>query len=587
MINNKLKYYFFCISSNYYFSKIMQKTLTLFLLLISTGLLFSQSKYPKNYFINPIDIPLTLSGTFGELRSNHFHAGLDMKTQQRTGLNVYATADGYVSRISVSLWGYGNAIYITHPNGFTTVYGHLKKFSPKIEAYLKKSQYEKESFEIKLFPSPSDLIVSKGEIIALSGNSGSSGGPHLHFEIRDVQSHILNPMLFGIEIADHKNPMIQAVFAYSKNDTSHVNQSNKVVELALRRQANGDIVANKVYAYGDIGIGINAYDRLDGALNQNGLYDVEMQVNGKTTYQFTVDKFSFDESRLINSYLDYERFAKLKQRVQKCFVDHKNNDLSLYKKLVNKGFFTIKDTLDYTVTLIAKDFKGNKTELTIPFKGKKDTILVYKDVKRTPYFFRYNQENKIMDSLVHVNFPKNTFYEDFYFDYSYANGVAKLHNSTVPASNYFSIYFDVSKYSDDEIKSMYIASKSKYGKLNFVSSKHKDNYIYGSSKNLGEYTLASDTNAPKISAVNFTENQWLPKGTNLKVKIYDRDSGIKSYRGEINGKWILMQFDPKNGVLTHDFDESSPTGSAQTIKIVVTDNVNNSTTFTRTFNRKS
>ncbi len=565
----------------------MQKIVTLFLFLNLGGLLFSQSNYPKDYFIDPIDVPLVLSGTFGELRSNHFHAGLDIKTQQRTGLNVFSVADGYVSRISVSHWGYGNALYITHPNGYTTVYGHLKQFSPKIEAYVKKRQYEKESFQIKLFPGAKDLIVSKGEVVALSGNSGSSGGPHLHFEIRDVKSRILNPMLFGINIPDHKNPMIQSAFAYSKNDTSQVNQSNKLVELALRRQPNGDILANKVYAYGAIGIGINAYDRLDGALNQNGLYDVEMEVNGKKIYQLTVDKFSFDESRLINSYMDYERFAKLKQRVQKCFVDHENNNLSLYKTLVNKGFFTIKDTLDYTVILTAKDFQGNKTKLTIPFKGKKDTILITKEIKRTPYFFRFKQENKIIDSIVHVNFPKNIFYEDFYFDYSYENGVAKLHNSTVPVTNYFSIYFDISKYSDDAIKTMYIARKSKYGKLNFVSSKHKDNYIYGSSKQLGDYTLASDTDAPKISAVNFNENQWLTKSANLRVKIYDRDSGIKSYRGEINGKWILMQFDPKKGVLTYDFDTNSTTDTQQTIKIVVTDNVNNSTTFTRTFNRKS
>jgi len=565
----------------------MQKIVTLFLFLNLGGLLFSQSNYPKDYFINPIDVPLVLSGTFGELRSNHFHAGIDIKTQQRTGLNVFSVADGYISRISVSHWGYGNALYITHPNGYTTVYGHLKQFSPKIEAYVKKRQYEKESFEIKLFPGNKDLVVSKGEVVALSGNSGSSGGPHLHFEIRDVQSRILNPMLFGIDIPDHKNPMIQSAFAYSKNDTSQVNKSNKLVELALRRQPNGDILANKVYAYGDIGIGINAYDRLDGALNQNGLYDVVMEVNGKKIYQFTVDKFSFDESRLINSYMDYERYARLKQRVQKCFVDHEKNNLSLYKTLVNKGFFTIKDTLDYTVILTAKDFNGNRTKLTIPFKGKKDTILVTKEITRTPYFFRFKQENKIIDSIVHVNFPKNIFYEDFYFDYSYENGVAKLHNSTVPVSNYFSIYFDITKYSDEEIKAMYIARKSKYGKLSFVSSKHKDNYIYGSSKELGDYTLASDTDAPKISAVNFNENQWLAKNTDLRVKIYDRDSGIKSYRGEINGKWILMQFDPKKGVLTYDFDENSSTDTQQTIKIVVTDNVNNSTTFTRTFNRKS
>lgn len=565
----------------------MRKTLTLAIFLSFTAFLFSQGNYPNDYFINPLNIPLVLSGSFAELRSNHFHAGLDIKTQQRTGLNVISSADGYVSRISVSHWGYGNALYITHPNGYTTVYGHLKEFSPKIEAYVKKHQYEKESFEIKLYPTTSDLTITKGETIALSGNSGSSGGPHLHYEIRDIKSNTINPLYFGIEIPDHKSPMIQSAFTYSKNDTSQVNQSNKIVELVLRRQPNGDIIANTVYAYGEIGIGINSYDRFDGALNQNGLYDVEMQINGKKIYQFTADKLSFDESRFINSYIDYERYDNLKQRVQKCFVDYSENKLSFYKTLINKGFLNIKDTLDYNVTLITKDYSGNETKLSIPFKGKKDTILITKNIKKTPYFFRSNQENKIMDSIVHVNFPKNIFYEDFYFDFSYENGIAKLHNSTVPVHDYFSIYFDVSKYSAEELKTMYIAKKTKYGKLYYVDSKHKDNYMYCSSKELGNYTLASDNKPPKISAANFKENQWLTNNRTLKVKIFDGASGINSYRAEINGKWILMKFDPKNGLLTYDFNDNNLSGTTQVLKIVVTDNANNSTTFTSTFNRKS
>ena len=564
----------------------MSKKLILIIFLNFVGFLYSQSKYPKDYFINPMDIPLVLSGTFGELRSNHFHAGIDIKTQQREGLNIFASAEGYVSRINVSLWGYGNAIYITHPNGYTTVYGHLKKFSPKIEKYVKKHQYEKESFTIRLYPKSNELIITKGEIIALSGNSGSSGGPHLHYEIRDIKSNILNPMLFGIKIPDHKKPTIQTAFAYSKNDTSQVNKSNKLVNIALKHQPNGDLLASTVYAYGKIGIGINAYDRLDGALNHNGLYDLEIQVNGKKIFQFTLDKFSFSESRYINSYIDYERFAKLKQRVQKCFIDHPENKLSLYKTIIDEGYFTVKDSLDYKVTLLAKDFVGNQTKLIIPIKGKKDTILVYKKIKKTPYYFKANQKNSINDSLIHAYFPKNIFYEDFYFDYSYTNGVAKLHNSSVPVQNYFNISFDVSKYSHDEIKQMYIAKKNKYGKLNYLKTRFKDGQLKTSSKSLGEFTLATDNDYPKISPKNFKENQWLTKNRYLQVKIFDRGSGIKTFRGEIDGEWILMKFNPKRGTLTYDFSDKILNGTSHTLKIIVTDNVNNSTTFTSTFNRK-
>jgi murein DD-endopeptidase MepM/ murein hydrolase activator NlpD len=563
----------------------MCKRFFLIAFLILSGLINSQEKYPEDYFINPLKIPLVLSGTFGELRSNHFHAGLDIKTQKVEGLNVFASADGYVSRINVSLWGYGKAIYITHPNGYTTVYGHLKKFSPKIEEYVKKRQYQKKSFTIRLYPKLSDLKITKGEVIALSGNSGSSGGPHLHYEIRDIKSNIINPMLFGIKIPDHKYPTVLSAFTYTKNDTSQVNQSNKSVQLILKRQSNGDIIANTIYAYGNIGIGINVHDRLDGALNHNGIYDLKMEVNGKKIFQFTLDKFSFSESRFVNSYIDYEKYINLKQRVQKCFIDSELNNLSLYKTVINDGYFTVKDSLDYRVTITAKDFEGNKTKLIIPVKGKKDSIAITKTVNKTPYFFKANQLNTIHDSVVQIRFPKNIFYEDFYFDYTYKDGVAKLHNNTVPVQNNFRLAFDISKYSEDEIKQMYIAKINKYGKPYYVKTKRKNNTLYTSSKSLGEYTLQTDKKYPSAKAY-FKENQWLTKDNSLKVRIHDKGSGIKSYKGEIDGEWILMEFNPKKGILTYDFKDKIFEGTLHKLKIIITDNVNNSTTFTTNFNKK-
>jgi hypothetical protein len=551
------------------------------------NLLFSQSNYPEDYFIDPVEIPLVLSGTFGELRSNHFHAGLDIKTQSQEGFNILATADGYVSRINVSIWGYGNALYVTHPNGFTTVYGHLKSFSPEIDAFVRKKQYAEESFTIRLYPKADELKVKKGQVIALSGNSGSSGGPHLHFEVRDVKSNILNPMLFGINIPDHKNPTIQSAFTYAKNSDSQVNQSNKNVQLVLNRQADGDLLANKIYAYGSIGFGINAYDRLDGALNKNGLYDLEMKVNGNKIFQFTANRFSFDESRLINSFIDYERYDRLRQRVQKCFIEHEMNNLSLYKNVVNNGFVEVKDGMEYTVSISARDFEGNTSRLIVPIQGKKDSIIIPKVVKKTDRYFRYEQVNQIKDSLVTVYFPENSFFEDFYFDYSNENGLVKLHNSSVPVHKSFKLTFDVSNYSEEELKHMHIAKKNKGGKLYYVSTKRKDNTLYTLSKTLGEYTLKSDNDAPKVSAIGFKNGDWLTRFKTIKVKIYDKGSGIKSYRGTIDGQWIRMAYDPKSNVLTYDFSDKILEGTLHKLKVVVIDNVNNSTTFTSTFNKKN
>lgn len=548
---------------------------------------FCQDNYPKDYFANPLEIPLVLSGTFGELRSNHFHAGLDIKTQKVEGHKVVSSADGYVSRINVSLWGYGNALYITHPNGYTTVYGHLQKFSPEIDAYIRKKQYEKESFTIRLYPKPSELKVKKGELIALSGNSGSSGGPHLHYEIRDIKSNTINPMFFGINVADHKNPTIQNAFAFAKNDGSQVNQSAEAVQLVFNRQYDGDLLANTIYAYGEIGFGINAYDRLDGAINRNGLYSLEMTVNGEKIFQFTANKFSFSESRFINSYIDYERLINLKQRVQKCFVEHEMNNLSLYKKRINNGFIYVKDSMEYNVSIVAKDYEGNKTKLIIPIIGKKDSIVIPKKIKKTDRFFKANEANTIKDSLVTAYFPKDIFYEDFYFDYSNENGMVKLHNSTVPVHKNFRLSFDVSKYSAEELKTLYIAKKNRYGKLNYISTKRKDNTLYTLTKGLGEFTLKSDNVKPTIRAFNFKDEQWLTKFNRLKIKIHDKGSGIKSYRAELDGKWIRMAFNPKNGILTYDFSDKALEGTLHNLKVVVTDNVNNSTTFTTKFNKKN
>lgn len=565
----------------------MRKNILTIFFLGLTQFVFSQYEYPKDYFISPLDIPLVLSGTFGELRNNHFHAGLDIKTQKVVGHKVLASADGYVSRINVSLWGYGNALYVTHPNGYTTVYGHLQTFSPEIDAYIRKKQYEKESFTIRLYPKASELTVCKGDLIALSGNSGSSGGPHLHYEIRDVKSNTINPMFFGINVPDHKNPTIQSAFAYAKNGDSQVNQSSKNVQLVFNRQYDGDLLANTIYAHGEIGFGINAYDRLDGALNRNGLYSLEMLVNGQKVFQFTANKFSFDESRFINSYIDYERLIKLKQRVQKCFVDHEMNNLSLYKRLVKNGFIQVKDSMEYTVAIEAKDFEGNKTKLIIPIIGKKDSIIIQKEIEKTAHFFKADQANTITDSIITAYFPKNIFYDDFYFDFSNENGIVKLHNSSVPVHKSFRLSFDVSSYSKEELKTLHIAKKNRYGKLYYVSTKRKDNTLYTTSKGLGEFTLMSDKYKPTIKAVGFKNEQWLTKFTKLKVKIYDKGSGIKSFRGEIDGKWIRMAYNPKNGVLTYDFSDKTLEGTLHKLKVVVTDNVNNSTTFTTTFNKKN
>ncbi len=244
------------------------------LTLLFCQFIFAQTQYPKDYFAPPLDIPMQLSGNFGELRPNHFHAGFDLKTNQREGLNVYAIAEGYVSRIKISTFGNGKCIYITHPNGYTSVYGHLQTTLGAIQDYVQKTHYKEKAFEIEMFPKPGELPVTKGQLIALSGNTGSSEGPHLHFEIRDTKSEfVINPMFFGYDknINDTKKPTISSLYVYPMDNTT-VNQSRQPLLLKVSLQKDGTYLASKVKANGKIGFGINAVDFDNVSGNRNGVF---------------------------------------------------------------------------------------------------------------------------------------------------------------------------------------------------------------------------------------------------------------------------------------------------------------------------
>ena len=552
--------------------------------LIGLSSAYGQQKYPQGYFQSPLDIPLYLSGTFGELRSNHFHSGLDIKTKGSEGFKVLSIADGYVSRIKVSHWGYGKALYITHPNGYTSVYGHLKKFSPEIEAYLKKHQYKEERFEIELHPSKKKLRINKGEVIAYSGNTGGSAGPHLHFEIRDKNSKPINPMLFGITVKDTQAPIINTLVAYSLDSISQVNQSAEPLQINFKTQKNGVLLADKVTASGIIGFGINAYDRLNGALNKNGLYSLEMKVNGKRTYFHEVKTFSFKESKYINLLIDYTRYADLRQRIQRCYVLPENK-LSIYGENINNGKLIIKNSLNYKVEIIAKDFAGNKKVLVIPIEGKADKILIPKKISPTNYFIKSKEFNKFSESGITIAFPKNTFYEDVFLDFKVKKGVAYVHKKNIPLRLSYTLTFDVSNYPKEERKQLFIANYSSKGYPIYRRTVKKENTFYIKTKALGKFAILKDDTNPKIKLSNFKNKQRLTNFTRITLKISDDLSGIKSYRGEIDGEWILLEYSPKKGTLTYDFSDRKFKKKKHLLKIIVEDNVGNTNTLEATFYR--
>ncbi|PKH51309.1 peptidase M23 [Tenacibaculum sp. Bg11-29] len=557
---------------------------TFFLLFFYFG--NAQKQYPKNYFSPPLKIPIILSGTFGELRSNHFHSGIDIKTQGKQGIPIYAPANGYVSRIKVSQYGFGKALYVEHPNGYTTVYAHIKKFAPTIQRYIKAIQYKKENYQTgNLFPKQDKFPLKKGEIIAYTGDTGSSGGPHLHYEIRDNKTeHIINPLLFGIDPKDDKSPTFQKLIAYPLNGQSRVNNSNLKSVISFKKIKDNNYISESITASGIIGFGISVFDRLSEALNKNGIYSLEMKVNGSTVYYHDVETFSFAESKYINLLIDYKHYKTYRDKVQKTHKVNANR-LSLYEGLVNNGKITIINGASYNVDIIAKDLKNNVSSVRIPIRGV-ESNLVFKQKDTTNYKIVAKNFHKFNLNNVTIAFPKNTFYEDCFIDFSITNGIAKIHNPTIPLDKRYTLTFNTSFLNEKQKQQVYIANvtNSKYPR--YTSTKKKIDKIYTTTKNLGNYTLLYDTTKPIIKLYNFKDGQWLSKNKTLKVKIKDSKSGIKNYRASIDGKWILMELNHKKGILTYDFTDKKLVGSKHIFKLVVSDNVGNIKKLSATFFKK-
>lgn len=545
----------------------------------------AQQDLPQDYFSDPLKIPIILSGSFGELRSNHFHSGLDIKTQQREGIPIYAPADGFVNRIKVAHYGYGKALYIKHPNGYSTVYAHLQKYAGAIQDFVKDAQYAKESFEIELFPEANQLSVKKGDLIGYTGNSGSSGGPHLHYEIRDAASRPMNPMLFGVEIPDTKKPLVNGVYAYPISDDAQINQSQNPVKLRLILQQDGSYKAEGINAFGKIGFGVNTSDQQNGASNKNGAFQIKTTVNG--TENFTVDfqKFSFAETRYLNRYIDYDYFETNRSRIQKLFRQE-NNPLSVITQEIDNGYVTITEGLNTNYTIEIKDFKGNTSKIVVPIEGKQEEIRDPKKATKTDDYIYANQATSITKGKFSIYIPSDALYEDTYLDIDVKGDTLHFHKDVVPIHKNITITVDASNYASADIENLYVGRLNYRGDPYYNTTYRKGDKLSARTRTFGSYVLVSDTTPPTIKAVNFDDNKWISKNKTLQLKIEDDLSGISSYRATVNGKFLLMEYNYKTDVLTYDFDDAVISDSENNLKVIVVDNVGNSATFEATFFRK-
>ncbi len=532
--------------------------------------------YPKNDFSAPVNFPIRLSGTFAELRPNHFHGGLDIKPSKTNlqGDPILAIGDGYISRIQVSAYGYGNALYVTHPNGYTSVYAHLQKFVPTIADYTMEKHYQSQSFELDLMLTPDKFPVSKGEQIGYLGTTGGSFGPHLHFEIQETRTEkTINPLFFGFDVADDKNPILQQLKIYELNH-NHETVANTNYE--LKNVANGqytlatpllEISSNR------IAIGLKAYDNVSGTTNANGIYSMDILQDNALIYRFEMEQFSYDETYYFNAHLDYGAWMNNEGFFNRGYRLKGNYQQNFYKALVNDGIIKLNNE-PTVIEIIARDFHGNESHLK--FSAKRSLILKTPESQVFNYLFPYNEGNIVKRSDIELYFRDSSFFENTYANikvgYDGSSNVYSstfhIHDEEIPIYHSFEIRLKPQRPVPEQFKSKLYISKCKNDEKSYIGGTWKGDWLTAKAPTFGNYTILLDTVAPKITPIEYFG--MVKPSPRLSFKITENETDLKSYHAWVDNQWILMKHDAKMNLIYHQFDERVTTGEHH-LKIVVTD----------------
>lgn len=540
----------------------------------------------KSLFKSPVLIPLSLSSNFGELRADHFHSGIDLRTQGAIGKEIVAAASGYVYRISVSPGGFGKALYMRHPSGYSTVYGHLDRFIPEIDEYVKNKQYEQKSFAINIYPPSDKFEFKQGELIAYSGNTGSSSGPHLHYEIRKSDNEIpLNPLLFDFGIEDDIKPVIEKLVIYPLDRNSMINNNIKPIRLNVSGgHGNYYIPSEKeIKISGRAGFGIKSFDLVNNSYSRFSAYSITLIVDSTVVFRKVMDSFSFDETRYINSHIDYEILMRERVYIEELFRQP-NNKLSVYRDLLNNGIINFNDRRKHHIYVEVSDIKGNKSTLSFVASsvlpsGKE----VFTDEAKNSITMPYGRNNRFTVRNVSVTIPSGALYDTLYFEYrrmpainGMLSDIHQIHNKYIPVHKAYSLAIKPSNVPAGKESKMLIAEITEDWKRIPLASRWEDGFLVANPVRFGSFFVGIDTVSPVISPEGAISGANLSGNSLLKIRIYDNFSGIKSYEPLIDGKWALFEWDQKNNLIIYRFDSERITkNSTHSLTLKVKDNSDN------------
>ena len=540
------------------------------------------SHYPQGYFRNPLNIPILLAGNFGEVRPNHFHSGIDIKTTGKENLPVHAAADGYISRIKMEKGGFGHALYISHPNGFTTLYAHLNNFAPQVQAYLRKVQYQKESWAVDLQLKPDQFPVKKGERIAWSGNTGGSMAPHLHFEIRDSKTeHPLNPQLFGFQITDSRPPVPTRIALYDLTRSIY-EQTPQIVN--LKKVGDQYVTSSETITINSdkIGIAISVNDYMNGSNNTLNFYTAKWYQNDTLQGQIKLDDIGYDVTRYLHAYVDYKSRKLTGAWYQLLFQLPGNQLKGIYPFLNDRqGAITLHDQAN-NIKLVLTDAAGNSSDISFSVQSGGTTTK-----EDCPKLFSVGTLNTIEHPNVRFDIDPAGLYDDVCFkldlskDEKSLSDKVRLHQSFVPVHKYFTLGIKpntpISFNQRDKIVTMYSDGKTEDGS----AATFENGWYNVSVRNFGTYWLTMDTTAPSIKPLQ-PNGANLSNASRISFRVTEDITSVKSFRAELDGRWLA--FEPKGDTFFYTFDEHCPKGKHK-LTISASDENNNSKTLVYTFTK--